>query len=38
VQAASAAHMLRASQLEAQNQLPGAAAEYRLASMWIPAT
>ena len=32
VQAASAAHMLRASQLESQNQLPGALAEYRAAS------
>src|SRR5690242_16798172 len=30
--AATSAHMLRASQLEAQNQLPGALAEYRLAS------
>jgi general secretion pathway protein D len=32
VQTASSAHMLRASQLESQNQLPGALAEYRLAS------
>ncbi|TAK17549.1 MAG: hypothetical protein EPO35_02795 [Acidobacteria bacterium] len=32
VQAASQAHMLRAAQLEAQNQLPGALAEYRLAA------
>lgn len=32
VQAASSAHMLRAAQLEAQNQLPGALAEYRAAS------
>src|SRR6478672_13697129 len=32
VQTASSAHMLRANQLEAQNQLPGALSEYRLAS------
>lgn len=32
VQAASSAHMLRAGQLEAQNQLPGALAEYRAAA------
>lgn len=32
VQAASGAHMVRAGQLEAQNQLPGALAEYRAAS------
>ncbi len=37
VQAASAAHMLRAGQLEAQNQLPGALAEYRAASEVDPA-
>lgn len=37
VQAATSAHMLRASQLEAQNQLPGALAEYRAASEVDPA-